>query len=58
MDLAMLKSKRLEIAATALWIIISGGFAVFRTFSIDPFGIDSDRCVVSYFHNRAGISKG
>ena len=57
MGLPIPKYKRAEIAATALWIIVFGGFAVYRNWAIDPFGIDSSRCIAAYLYNRDHANK-
>lgn len=40
-----LKLNRYQLTATALWIFISGGMAIYRTLQMDPIGQDGHKCI-------------
>jgi hypothetical protein len=37
--------RRIQFAATGLWIVIIGGMAVYHTSSVDPVHIDGRKCI-------------
>ncbi|MGH6848159.1 MAG: hypothetical protein ACREC0_12210 [Methylocella sp.] len=51
------KFKHAQFAMMALWIVISGGMAVYRTLSIDPVGVDGHKCIFPYYIGKVFISK-
>ena len=48
---------RAQLAIMAIWIVLSGGAAVYRVLSIDPIGVSGHRCVMSYYIGKVQISR-